>query len=391
MFKPSRRRIRRTGMVSALVLLAAGAAWAGGSPVAGAAEPVTECFGMPATIIGTPGDDVLTGTPGDDVIVGLEGTDVIYAGAGDFDRVCAGPNDLSVNADGVPRYERIIGGHYLDGGPGLDWIESNGQYEGTERYAESSFVEIHGGGNPTVVDEQGRRWRERLVVPGDADGAEIFGGDGPDRVYAGLTNEGETWAEVDAGAGHDVVNCVGGGDSICEIYGGRGSGNDRLRAVAISRAELFGQSGNDVLSTKHMYGGSSEVDGGLGNDAAFTSGATSQLLRGGSGGDTLTANSPANWGSRATGPHILQGGTGDDYLEGHLAPERFGGGAGTDVVHAGGGNDTVWGGTGYDRLGGGSGRDNLFGEDGNDANWGGPGSDLCRSPTRGPKAHSCER
>ena len=35
------------------------------------------CFGEPATIIGTPGDDVLSGTSGDDVIVGLEGTDVI--------------------------------------------------------------------------------------------------------------------------------------------------------------------------------------------------------------------------------------------------------------------------------------------------------------------------
>ena len=78
MSKPTGRRSRHVGVVLALVLVAAGAAWAGGSSLtAGAAEAVPMCFGMPATIVGTAGDDTLTGTPGDDVIVGLEGTDVI--------------------------------------------------------------------------------------------------------------------------------------------------------------------------------------------------------------------------------------------------------------------------------------------------------------------------
>ena len=35
------------------------------------------CRGLPATIVGTPGDDFIDRHPGDDVIVGLGGNDVI--------------------------------------------------------------------------------------------------------------------------------------------------------------------------------------------------------------------------------------------------------------------------------------------------------------------------
>src|SRR5687767_8495475 len=103
MLEANGRRSRHVGVALVVGLVAAGAAWAGGSPLAGAAEDVPMCFGMPATITGTAGDDTLTDTPGDDVIVGLEGTDEISSTSGGFDRVCAGPNDLSLGAGGVPR------------------------------------------------------------------------------------------------------------------------------------------------------------------------------------------------------------------------------------------------------------------------------------------------
>ena len=48
------------------------------------------CDGVPATIVGTAGDDSLEGTAGDDVIIGLGGDDVIRALEG-RDTVCAGP------------------------------------------------------------------------------------------------------------------------------------------------------------------------------------------------------------------------------------------------------------------------------------------------------------
>ena len=374
MLKLTGRRSRRGSVVLVVALVAAGAAWAGGSPLAaGAAEEVPMCFGMPATIVGTPGDDVLTGTPGDDVIVGLEGTDVINAAtSGGTDRVCAGSNALSLDADGVPRYERIslwLG--YADGGSGLDWIEAG-----------FGASKILGGSNPTVVDHQGRLWPQRIVA-NHAEGVEISGGDGPDRIDVGLAAEAGT-AKVDAGAGADVVNCFG--DDIgtrCELYGG--VGGDRLRASSAYIAKLFGGSGNDRLSARFY---DIQLDGGLGDDVLLAESSESDTQWGGPGRDRLTTDVR---GYRSTGPHILQGGDGGDYLVGHGDPEVFSGGPGSDIVRAGGGPDRAWGGTGGDVLGGAGGRDALYGGVGLDDNYGGPGSDLCRSPQRGSRAHSCER
>src|SRR4051812_15572614 len=59
-----------------------------GSP--GAPEAVLKCRGVPATIVGTPGDDVIQGTSGDDVIVAGAGNDFISGNGGD-DLICGGP------------------------------------------------------------------------------------------------------------------------------------------------------------------------------------------------------------------------------------------------------------------------------------------------------------
>jgi hypothetical protein len=48
---------------------------------------VAACNGMPATIVGTSGDDVLEGTDGDDVIQALDGNDVVF-GRGGNDIIC---------------------------------------------------------------------------------------------------------------------------------------------------------------------------------------------------------------------------------------------------------------------------------------------------------------
>jgi hypothetical protein len=73
------------------------------------------CAGLKATIVGTPGPDVLTGTPGRDVIVARGGNDVIRARGGD-DIICAGAGD-----------DRIFGGKGLDlaiTGGGRDILDS---------------------------------------------------------------------------------------------------------------------------------------------------------------------------------------------------------------------------------------------------------------------------
>jgi hypothetical protein len=58
-------------------------------------DPPT-CNGLPSTIVGTDGDDVLIGTPGDDVIVGLGGNDTIL-GRGGRDVICGGEGDDFIN------------------------------------------------------------------------------------------------------------------------------------------------------------------------------------------------------------------------------------------------------------------------------------------------------
>jgi Ca2+-binding RTX toxin-like protein len=66
--------------------------------------PVT-CQGLTATIVGTPGPDVIYGTPGRDIIQGGGGNDVIRGLEGD-DELCGGP-----------------GRDVLYGGPGDDRLD----------------------------------------------------------------------------------------------------------------------------------------------------------------------------------------------------------------------------------------------------------------------------
>jgi Ca2+-binding RTX toxin-like protein len=85
------------------------------------AAAAPQCFGQPATIVGTPGDDVIRGTAGADVIVARGGDDVIHGLSGN-DRICAGPGDDVVRAG--------VGGDWVSGGPGNDLL---GGYWGDDK------------------------------------------------------------------------------------------------------------------------------------------------------------------------------------------------------------------------------------------------------------------
>ena len=85
-------------------------------PIATVATPagaqVPTCLGLPATIIGTAGNDIINGTPGDDVIIGLGGDDTIYGNGG---------NDTICGDDG---------NDYCNGGRGRDAADSCERSEG---------------------------------------------------------------------------------------------------------------------------------------------------------------------------------------------------------------------------------------------------------------------
>jgi Ca2+-binding RTX toxin-like protein len=92
------------------------------------------------------------------------------------------------------------------------------------------------------------------------------------------------------------------------------------------------------------------------------------------------------------GRDVLRGGSGDDTLQTLGGPDRASGRAGADIITGGAGpqvasggpgRDLLFGRVGNDRLGGGSGHDVLIGHRGRDSLRGGPGSDWLID-TRGP-------
>ncbi|MGH8496401.1 MAG: hypothetical protein ACREVN_09730 [Gammaproteobacteria bacterium] len=78
------------------------------------------CDGLPATVVGTPGDDVIRGTSAPDVIHGLGGDDTI-SGLGGNDTVCGGRGRNFI--EGNAGHDRLFGGIDMDvirGGSGND-------------------------------------------------------------------------------------------------------------------------------------------------------------------------------------------------------------------------------------------------------------------------------
>jgi predicted extracellular nuclease len=117
------------------------------------------CFGLPVTIRGTSGDDVLNGTPGrdviwggggDDTINGRAGDDVICAGGGD-DLVIGGPgNDLVTGNGGDDEIQGGLGQDVLWGGAGADLLL--GGADADELYGEAGADWLEGGAGVDVLD-----------------------------------------------------------------------------------------------------------------------------------------------------------------------------------------------------------------------------------------------
>ena len=83
----------------------------------------TTCQGLPITILGTAGDDVIVGTNGDDVIHGLAGNDVIDGGNGK-DVICGGDGDDTLNGgNGKDDLSGGDGDDTLNGGNGKDDLD----------------------------------------------------------------------------------------------------------------------------------------------------------------------------------------------------------------------------------------------------------------------------
>ncbi|MEQ6901497.1 hypothetical protein [Nocardioides sp. YIM 152588] len=242
-------------------------------------DRVYRCRGLLATIVGTPGDDVLTGGVGRDVIVGLGGDDRI-AGRSQADVLCggAGADDIltgtspTTSGDGSYIDQDVASGGRGDdvvrggsgqgklfGGPGDDVLRDSG-----------GFDRLYGGGGD-----------DHLLGGNDTD--YLYGGGGKDRLLGG-----KEFDFLKGGAGRDVLEGGGGSDIL---YGE--AGPDVLRGDG-GRDDLYGGDGPDT-----MYGGDED-----------------DYLYGDGGDDRLYGED---------GRDVLHGGDGHD---------RCGGGAGGDIVYS---------------------------------------------------------
>jgi Ca2+-binding RTX toxin-like protein len=284
----------------------------GASAVRGEGDP-QQCFGVPETIVGTPGNDVITGTPGNDVINAGAGDDTIDGGGGN-DVICGGDgNDTIVGGPGQDALSGDAGNDSLDGGPGLDLAVFYWSPTGVN--ASLATNTATGWGTDTLANFEG--------LVGSNLGDDTLTGDAHDNL-------------LDGRGGNDV------------LLGGQGSD------------VLDGDAGNDVL------------DGGPGTDLVFydyspyavVANLATHVARGW-GTDTLRS------------VEDLHGSMLSDVLIGNGGPNLLNGHNGNDRIVGGGGSDLIYGEQGNDQLLGGPGRDFLKGGPGKDVVDGGPGRDKC--------------
>jgi hypothetical protein len=126
------------------------------------------CAGVPATIVGTVGNNILRGTGGRDVIAGLGGNDRITGGGG---------NDLICGGDGRD---------LIDGGTGDDYL-------------------IGDAGNDSI--KGGSSGRDSIF--GGTGNDQLFGLSGDDRLYGGPNND-----TLNGGTGNDRLYGEGGDDVL---------------------------------------------------------------------------------------------------------------------------------------------------------------------------------
>lgn len=284
-------RIRR--VLLPVALAAASVVVLGASASAGGAD-YPSCFGEPATVLGTDGNDNLRGTAGDDVIVGLGGDDVIVSGGSDeADLICAGDgNDTVIVTAGGDLF--AFNGARVSGDAGDDRIQG----------AKDTFVEADYESSPEPVTANL--------------GTQVESGWGNDRLVNVMIVDGSRFDDA-----------LTGSTRMDGLYGG--PGNDTLA----------GLDGNDFIGGGP---GADKIDGGLGRDwldyydapTGVHVGLGKHTAGGGAGGDTFRSMEMV-YGSKHA--DVLVGGPSADRLDGN------------------GGNDRLYGGGGKDQLNGGSGKD----------------------------------
>lgn len=254
------------------------------------------CWGKPATIVGTTGNDTITGTAGADVIVAGAGNDTITTLGGN-DTVCAGEGDDVVDTGD--------GDDFVLGGPGADTIAGgagNDQLTGNAGLGDTNDVGdvINGGAGEDFIDG----WVGDDMLDGGPGDDTLRGEEGNDTVrYAAATGS------VTVNLATQTATGAAGNDTLAAVENATGSPfKDKLLGNA-GPNRIFGQAGPDTI----RGGGNADVmRGGAGNDKLYGEG----------GNDTLLGE---------LGKDSLFGGAGNDHHDGGAAKDRCNGGPGSDT------------------------------------------------------------
>jgi uncharacterized protein len=171
-------------------------------PVVVGLNPNATCNGLPPTIVGTPGDDVIYGGNGADVIMGLGGNDIIYGGNGN-DIICGDSgNDTIYGGNGKDSLFGNSGDDTLDGGNGDDTLTGGA---GNDTLTGSNGYDVLTGnsGNDSLTGDNGDDLldggADNDVLVGKNGNDTLTGGSGVDSFSGGLGND--TNIDFNAGDG----------------------------------------------------------------------------------------------------------------------------------------------------------------------------------------------
>jgi len=357
------------------------------------------------SLFGQGGDDTIHGEGGNDLIHGGSGADLIYGGAGD-DRIYGGGGADEVYGEGGNDtiYSSGVGQYYggagddviyaatgtpeiLDGGSGVDTLDTTSWTlgysinleTGVTNYSGESFVNFEnvntGAGADTITGTDGANvirsggGADKIYAKGGADtvyggdGDDIIdGGKGADTLYGGL---GDDQFYVDQ-LGDVVVEAAGGGNDRVLARNsyvlGVGAEIERLTTASKTGTKAIDLTGNEFDQQIVGNSGANRLDGGGGKDRLVGHGGNDTYIvdsmddrvveKVGGGNDRVLAKDSFKLASgqeverlmtfsvSATTAINLTGNAFDQRIEGNAGANRLDGGGGQDRLIGYGGNDT---------------------------------------------------
>ncbi len=275
-------------------------------------------------IDGQGGNDTLTGGVGNDTLNGGAGTDgfrdVAYTDvvAGQVRTITLTSTSLVVKVGTTTlSADSLLGFEFADltGGAMRDFISANA-------FTNTGVTTINGGGGNDVIT--GTPGADMIFTATGAD--SISGGAGSDTIFTGSGND-----TLNGGDGADNLNGQNGNDSIL------GDADNDVLIGGAGIDTLSGGAGNDFLSGQTEAG---LLSGGDGNDS----------LQGNTANDTLNGDAGDDRLYGLQGDDVINGGDGADSLVGAIGNDSLSGGAGLDTLQGDLGNDTLDGGADFDRI-----------------------------------------